>query len=102
MEPETALWTAVLNLAVRDTQALVQKVQKDPNLWANPLFRSEVLHLQRYFQSKSMELGGFGFICDLMGLDPDQAAQHINRKYFQHLTLVNRHNPTTTHEGVNS
>ncbi len=84
-EPEMALWVAVLNQAVKDTRALVQKVEKDPNLWANPMFRSEVLHLKRYFRKRSMEPGGFGFICDLLGVDDGQAARQVEKLYLRHL-----------------
>ncbi|MBF0176474.1 MAG: hypothetical protein HQL63_06450 [Magnetococcales bacterium] len=82
---EKALWIAVLNQAVKDAKALVQKVEKDPDLWTNPLFRSEVLHLKRYFRCRSMEPGGFGFICDLMGVDAGQAARQIDELYLRHL-----------------
>ena len=85
MEPETTLWIAVLNQAVKDAKALVQKVEKDPGLWVNPLFRSEVLHLKRYFRSRSMEPGGFGFVCELMDVDPGQAARQIEQLYLRHL-----------------
>ena len=36
-EPELTLWIAVLNQAVKDAKALVQKVENDPTLWSNPL-----------------------------------------------------------------
>ena len=90
MEPETTLWIAVLTQAVKDAGMLLKKVQEDPTLWANPLFRSEVLHLRRYFRSRSMEPGGFGFICNLMGVDPGQAAKSIENQYFQHLIPVEK------------
>jgi hypothetical protein len=94
-EPEMTLWIAVLNQAVRDAKALVQKVENDPDLWSNPLFRSEVIHLKRYFRSQSMEPGSFTFICDLVGMDPKQAAKQINGMYLQHLKLITKH-PTQT------
>jgi hypothetical protein len=94
-DPEMDLWIAVLNQAVKDAKALVQKVEKDPTLWSNPLFRSEVIHLKRYFRSQSIEPGSFAFICDLMGIDPEQAAKQINEKYLQHLMLITK-NPTHT------
>jgi hypothetical protein len=94
-EPEMTLWVAVLNQAVKDAKALVQKFENDPDLWSNPLFRSEVIHLKRYFLSQSMEPGSFTFICDLMGIDPEQAAKQINEKYLQHLMLITK-NPTHT------
>ncbi len=86
MRAEMNLWVAVLNQAVKDARALVQKVEKDPGLWANPLFRSEVLHLTRYFRSRSMRPGSFIFICDLMDVNPEQAARHIDEQYLRHLT----------------
>ena len=85
-ESEKSLWIAVLNQAVRDARALVQKVRRNPGLWANPLFRSEVFHLKRYFRIQSMEPGGFGFICDLLEIDPKQAFQKIDEMYFRYLT----------------
>ena len=94
-EPELTLWIAVLNQAVKDAKALVQKVENDPTLWSNPLFRSEVIHLKRYFRSQSMEPGSFIFICDFMGMDPEKAAKQINEKYLQHLMLITKQ-PTHT------
>ena len=84
-DPEMDLWIAVLNLAVKDAKALVQKVKKDPSLWGNHLFRTEVLHLKRYFRSRSMEPGGFGFICELMNVDAGLAARQIEELYLRHL-----------------
>ena len=94
-EPEMTLWIAVLNQAVKDAKALVQKLENDPDLWSNPLFRSEVIHLKRYFRSQSIEPGSFMFICDLMGIDPEKAAKQINEQYLQHLMLITKH-PTHT------
>ncbi|MBF0370494.1 MAG: hypothetical protein HQL52_13660 [Magnetococcales bacterium] len=94
MEPEMALWIAVLNQAVKDVRALVKKVEKDPSLWANPLFRSEVLHLKRYFRRRSMEPGGFGFICELMDVDAVQATRQIEELYLRHLNRPVEQRPT--------
>jgi len=95
-DPEMSLWIAVLNQAVRDAKALVQKVKKDPALWSNPLFSSEVIHLKRYFQSQSVEPGSFIFICDLMGMNPVNTAKQINEKYLQNLIpITKRHTHTT-------
>ncbi|MBF0342385.1 MAG: hypothetical protein HQL95_15680 [Magnetococcales bacterium] len=85
---EMALWTAVLDLAVKDARALIRKVRKDPSLWIDPIFRSEVIHLKRYFRSRSMDPGGFGFICDLMDVDPEHAARSIEEKYLRHLIPI--------------
>ena len=85
MEPEKALWIAVLNLAVKDARALARQVEKNPRLWANPMFRREVLHIKRYFRSRSMEPGGFAFVCDLMGVDAGQAARQIEELYLRRL-----------------
>ena len=85
MEPEFNLWIAVLNQAVRDIKMLIKKLNKDPQLWTNPLFRTEVLNLKRYFRSRSKAPGSFIFICDLMEVDADQAAKRIEEKYLQHL-----------------
>ena len=95
-EPELTLWIAVLNQAVKDAKALVQKVENDPTLWSNPLFRSEVIHLKRYFRSQSMEPGSFIFICDLMGMDHGKAAKQINEQYLQHLMLITKRHTHTT------
>ncbi|MEO5350819.1 MAG: hypothetical protein H7836_14420 [Magnetococcus sp. YQC-3] len=85
MEPEGNLWVAVLAQAVRDAETLVRKVQKKPELWGNPLFRYEVRHLKQFFRSQSLAVGSFGFICGLMNVDRDQAAQCIEEKYLRHL-----------------
>ena len=89
-EPEMTLWVAVLNQAVKDAKALVQKFENDPDLWSNPLFRSEVIHLKRYFLSQSMEPGSFTFICDLLDMDPEQAAKQINEMYLQRLKPITK------------
>ena len=85
MEPEGNLWVAVLAQAVRDAETLVKKVQEKPELWGNHHFRSEVRHLKEYFRSRSTRPGGFGFICGLMDVDPDQAAKCIEKQYLRHL-----------------
>lgn len=87
-KPEIALWVAVLTLAMKDAMALIRKVKQDPTLWSNPVFRSEVLHLKRFFRCRSMDPGGFGFICDLMNVDSEHAARHIEEKYLRHLTPI--------------
>ena len=89
MEPEKALWIAVLGQAVRDAAMLLKKVQKEPDLWADHFFRAEVRHLKQYFRSRSMEPGGFDFICSLMEVEPVHAAQRIEEKYLRHLVPVN-------------
>ncbi|MBF0140567.1 MAG: hypothetical protein HQL74_09845 [Magnetococcales bacterium] len=90
MEPEEALWISVLSQAVRDAEMLLRKVQKKPELWGNYLFRSEVRHLKKYFRSQSMEPGGFGFICDVMGVNSTQAAQSIEDQYLRHLVPASK------------
>ncbi len=90
MEPERELWIAVLAQAVRDAEMLVKKVRKKPELWGNHLFRSEVRHLKQFFRSQSMEVGSFGFICGLMEVEPDQAAQCIEEKYLRHLVPASK------------
>ena len=87
-EPELALWIAVLHQAVRDTRSLLRMADRNPLLWKNPQFRSEVRHLIEYFRSQSMEVGGFGFVCDLTGLNPKESARRIEEKYLQHLVPV--------------
>ncbi|MEO5334307.1 MAG: hypothetical protein H7839_20015 [Magnetococcus sp. YQC-5] len=89
-EPELALWIAVMHQAVRDAKSLLRMVGRDPLLWSNSKFRSEVRHLTEYFRTQSMEVGGFGFICDLVGLDPKQAVQQIEDKYLRHLVPGNK------------
>ncbi len=83
--PEKDLWSAVLNQAIWDAKTLIQRLENDPGLWRNPLFRSEVLYLHRFFRMRSMEIGSFSFICDLMGWNPDLIARRIHEKYLQHL-----------------
>ena len=90
MEPERELWVAVLAQAVRDADSLVKRVQKKPELWGNPLFRSEVRHLKQFFRSQSLVVGSFGFICGLMNVDRDQAAQCIEEKYLRHLVPASK------------
>ena len=88
MEPEKALWIAVLAQAVKDAELLLKKVRKTPELWSDHFFRADVRHLKQFFRSQSMELGGFGFICDLMGVEPVHAAQRIEQRYLRHLVPV--------------
>ncbi|MEO5351162.1 MAG: hypothetical protein H7836_16190 [Magnetococcus sp. YQC-3] len=85
MESERNLWIAVLAQAVRDAKTLAKRVQKKPELWGNHLFRSEVRHLKQFFQSHSLAVGSFRFICNLMSVDPVQAAQCIEEQYLRHL-----------------
>jgi hypothetical protein len=89
-DPEVDLWIAVLNQAVRDTRALVRTVKRNPGIWANPLFRTDVHNLTRYFQKQSMEPGGFGFICDLMEVNSEQAFQRIDELYLRYLNPVTK------------
>lgn len=86
--PERDLWIAVLKQATDDAEAMVIQVQGNPHLWADPLFREEAFNLRQYFQSQSMDPGGFYFVCDLMDLDPKKAAKRIHEKYLQHLIPV--------------
>nr|CRH06171.1 conserved protein of unknown function [Candidatus Magnetococcus massalia] len=94
MEPEKAMWIAVLNLAVKDAKTLVQRVEKNPDLWGNPMFRREVLHIKRYFRSKSTQPGGFAFICDLMGIDVDLAVKQIEELYLRRLKKPVKQRPS--------
>lgn len=91
MEPEKALWIAVLARAVRDIELLLKEVQKKPELWTNHLFRSEVRHLKQYFRSQSLDVGSFGFVCDVVGVDPQKVAQCVEQQYLRHLVPVNKH-----------
>ncbi|MBF0424598.1 MAG: hypothetical protein HQL66_02085 [Magnetococcales bacterium] len=86
MEPEKALWMAVLEQAVKDARALIRRAKADPTLWDSPSFRGEVKSLRRWFLAKSQHPGGFGFVCDLAGLDPERALARIDEKYLRHLT----------------
>ena len=95
MEPEKRLWIAVLAQAVRDAETLVNRVQKKPELWGNHLFRSEVRDLKRYFRNQSMAPGGFGFVCDVVGVDTKKVARCVEEKYFQHL-VPDKERPTQT------
>ena len=95
MEPETTLWIAVLNQAIRDTQALVKKIEINPGIWKTPIFRSDVQQLKRYFQSQSMEPGSFGFICDLMEVNTEQASRQMDDLYFQYLIPTMKHHTNT-------
>ncbi|MBF0155185.1 MAG: hypothetical protein HQL64_15715 [Magnetococcales bacterium] len=89
MEPEMALWNAVLAQAANDAKMLLKRVRKDPSLWSNALFCSEVRHLKRYFHCGSMTPGGFGFVCDLMDVDAKRAARQIEEQYLRHLKCPN-------------
>ncbi|MEO5334153.1 MAG: hypothetical protein H7839_19240 [Magnetococcus sp. YQC-5] len=90
MEPETRLWVAVLAQAVRDAETLVKRVQEKPELWTNYLFRSEVRHIKQFFRSQSLAVGSFGFICGLVNVDRDEAAQRIEEKYLRHLVPASK------------
>lgn len=86
-----ALWMAVLEQAVKDARSLIRRARSDPELWNNPLFRSEVNALRRWFQAGSQQPGGFGFICDLMNMDAEHAVQRLDEKYLRHLMPVTSH-----------
>jgi hypothetical protein len=87
-DPEQILWIAVLNQAIRDTRTLVRKIEKNPDLWADYLFRTNARNLTRYFKEQSMDLGGFGFICELIQIDSEQAFQRIDELYLRHLNHI--------------
>jgi hypothetical protein len=87
-DPEMDLWIAVLNQAVKDTRILAEKVRQSPSVWASPLFRTDVHNLTQYFNRQSMELGGFGFICDLINVDSKRALQRIDELYLRHFKPV--------------
>ncbi|ABK43740.1 hypothetical protein Mmc1_1229 [Magnetococcus marinus MC-1] len=86
--PEMGLWAAVLNQAMKDAKALIKKVQQEPSLRESPLFRADVRHMTRYFRSKATGPGSFIFICDLLGMNHEQAAQQIEQHYLRHLQPV--------------
>lgn len=83
---ERDLWRAVLHRAIKDAKLLMAHIKRNHNIWKNPLFRAEVEHLNRFFRSKSMQVGGFGFICDSLNIDPDQALKQIQARYLRHLS----------------
>jgi hypothetical protein len=83
--PEKELWVAVLKQATDDAEAMATQVQNNPGIWSDPAFREEALSIRQYFQDRSMDPGGFGFICDLLELDPVQAAKRIHELYLQYL-----------------
>jgi hypothetical protein len=85
MEPETALWAAVLNQAVHDAEQLLRKVRKNRELWRNHHFRSEVRHLKRFFRSRSEYPGGILFICDVVGMQYGRVIQEVERRYLRYL-----------------
>lgn len=86
VEPEEALWLAVLEQAVKDARTLVRRIRSNPDLWQNPLFRGEVHALRRWFHACSQHPGGFGFVCDLADLDPGRILTRIDEKYLRQLT----------------
>ena len=88
INPERELWIAVLKQATDDAEGMAIQVQDNPNLWSDPLFREEAMDLRQYFQDQSMAPGGFAFICDLMDLDPEQAAKCIHERYLRYLVPV--------------
>ena len=88
---EKNLWIAVLGQAIDDAEALARKVRRDPNLRNDTLFQANAKSLTGYFQDESMEPGGFGFICDLMGVNPGKTAKRLNDKYLRYLTPVTDH-----------
>ncbi len=85
---EKNLWVAVLEQAINDAEALARRIQMNPNLWNDPLFRADARSLIGYFQEQSMEPGGFGFICSLMDVNPGRFGKHIDEKYLRHLMPV--------------
>ena len=85
---EKNIWIAVLEQAIDDAEALARRIQSDPSLWSNPLFRSDAKSLINYFRDFSLEPGCFGFICELMETDPEQIAKQIHEKHLRHLMPV--------------
>lgn len=81
MTAETALWAAVLERAIKDVEMLTKAVQKKPEAGKDPLFKSDVRGLYRYFRSKTMEPGGFIFICLHLGQNPSYALDKIEALY---------------------
>ena len=86
--PEMNLWLAVLDLAIKDTRDLIEEVRFCPELWNDPLFRNDARELKQYFEEQSMEPGGFGFICDLMNVDPGKFTSRLEKLYLHKLTPV--------------
>lgn len=82
---EIDLWCAVLHRAIKDAKLLMIRLRKDPMLADNHEFRSETNHLHRFFLSKSMQVGGFGFICELLDINTDRALQQVQSRYLRHL-----------------
>ena len=85
MEPEAALWAAVLTQALRDASVLLNKVRAKPELWRNHHFRSEVRHLKLFFRSRSESLGGILFICDVVGVRYERVIQDVEQRFLRHL-----------------
>ena len=85
---EKNLWIAVLGQAIDDAEALARKVWRDPDLRNDPQFQANARSLTGYFQDESIDPGRFGFICDLMGVNPGQTVKRIHDKYLRHLTPV--------------
>lgn len=86
--PEKALWVAVFEQAINDIRVLTRRARANPSVWDNPLFRNDVNALKHWFRDRSMEPGGFGFLCELLEIDPEHAAKRIKQRYLQHLTPV--------------
>lgn len=90
MIQEKRLWLAVLEKAVDDARLLLRRVVQAefrgaPSLWKNPLFYQDVWNLKNWFRKESQEVGGFGFICDVLDMDPDSARHRVNTLYFEPL-----------------
>ena len=69
VSPEKRLWLAVLCRAIRDVRALLRKAKREPENICDPEFQLELKDITDYFAEASMELGGFGFICEMFDLD---------------------------------
>ena len=84
---ERDLWIAVLDRALRDTEALIGTAERKPDVWNDRILRSEVRQINAYFRRRSMEPGGFGFVCTLMDVDAGHAARRIDEIYLRRLTM---------------
>ncbi|ABK45413.1 hypothetical protein Mmc1_2922 [Magnetococcus marinus MC-1] len=84
---ETDLWRAVLAMALRDAKRLLKKVEHNPKYWNEQLFRQDVIHLCRWFRSRSRHPGSFRFICEVVELDPEQALNRVEVHFLQHMVL---------------
>lgn len=74
--PEIQLWASVLKQAIRDLVSL-ERSGKDRSNRDDHIYRQDYRSLLRWFNSKSLDVGAFHWICLVLDLEPGYALPMI-------------------------